>query len=132
MRTSLLTKAVLLTTLLTGCSLAFSDDDSDKDAQVTHTVMFWLKEDTSKETVDAMIEAVEEFEELPMVDQVFVGRPMASEREVVDSSFGIGFTLVFPDEEALKQYETDPGHLAISRERLLPHVIRGVVYDYQR
>ena len=132
MRTTLLVKAVLLAMLATGCSLAFSGDDSGRNTQVTHTVMFWLKEDTSKETVDAMIEAVQKFEALPMVDHVFVGRPIPSEREVVDSSFGIGFTLVFPNEEALKQYETDPGHLAISREQLLPHVIRGVVYDYQK
>ena len=131
-RASLLLKTVLVMTMASSCCTAFSDEDSTGDKQVAHTVMFWLKEGTSEDTVDAMIKAVQKFQELPMVDHVFVGRPIDSEREVVDSSFGIGFTLVFPDEEALKQYESDPGHLAISREQLLPHVTRGVVYDYRR
>jgi len=48
---------------------------------------------------------------------------------VVDDSFDIAFTLIFEDEKSLREYEHDKTHLDVSRTMILPHVVRGVIYD---
>ena len=65
-----------------------------------------------------------------MVNAVYVGQPLMSDRDVVDDSFGIALTLIFDDEKSLRQYEADPYHKRISGEIILPNVIRGVIYDH--
>ena len=123
---------VLLMAQLVLSTSVQADDHRDEYAQIAHTVIFWLKEGTSSETANQLVDAVAGFESLPMVDHVYVGRPMPSEREVVDSSFGLAFTLIFSDENALRQYEADPEHRKISQEQVLPYVVRAVIYDYRQ
>jgi hypothetical protein len=70
-------------------------------------------------------------EDLPMVEAVHVGRPIMSDRDVVDDSFGVAFTMTFKDEAALQAYNADPDHKR-SSAMTLPHVARGIIYDYKR
>lgn len=100
------------------------------DAMVYHTVVFWLKPDTTAETVTEITQSVKALENLPMVEQVVVGTPMMSERDVVDDSFGVAFTMMFKDEAALQAYNDDPQHKK-SSQKTLQHVVRGVIYDYK-
>ena len=65
-----------------------------------------------------------------MVEKVLVGGPIMSDRDVVDDSFSVAFTMVFKDEAALQAYNTDPDHKK-SSQRTMPHVARGVIYDYK-
>jgi len=58
-----------------------------------------------------------------------VGTPIMSERDVVDDSFSVAFTMTFKDEAALKAYNADPDHKR-SSAMTLPHVVRGIIYDY--
>jgi hypothetical protein len=69
-------------------------------------------------------------EELPMVEAVHVGTPIMSDRDVVDDSFSVAFTMTFKDEAALQAYNADPGHKR-SSAMTLPHVARGLIYDYK-
>lgn len=58
-----------------------------------------------------------------------VGRPLASGRPVVDSSYDVGFWAVFEDRAAYEAYEHDPAH-----ERLLaawkPRVKQLRIFDF--
>jgi hypothetical protein len=54
-----------------------------------------------------------------------------SDRDVVDDSFGVAFTMTFKDEAALQAYNADPDHKR-SSAMTLPHVARGIIYDYKR
>ncbi|MDG1007495.1 MAG: Dabb family protein [Alphaproteobacteria bacterium] len=97
---------------------------------VFHTVIFWLKADTPAGKLEEIIANTKSLESLPMVEKVYVGQPIMSPREVVDDSFSVAFTMVFKDEAALKAYNADPRHKK-SSSRALPHVARGVIYDYK-
>ena len=96
-----------------------------------HTVIFWLKPDTPKSKVDEIVESIKSLETLPMVEKVMAGTPVMSERTVVDDSFSIAFTMIFKDEAALSAYSEDPTHKKISTEVTMPHVDRGIIYDYK-
>ena len=74
--------------------------------------------------------SVKGLEKLSMVEKVLVGGPIMSDRDVVDDSFSVAFTMVFKDEAALQAYNTDPDHKK-SSQRTMPHVARGVIYDYK-
>lgn len=98
--------------------------------KVYHTVVFWLKADTPSATVEEITRSVKALGNLPMVEAVVVGTPVMSEREVVDDSFSIAFTMTFKDEAALAAYGADPTHKKSSKFTM-QHVARGVIYDYK-
>jgi hypothetical protein len=97
---------------------------------VFHTVVFWLKADTPPGKAEEIIANTKSIERMPMVEKVYVGQPIKSPREVVDDSFSVAFTMVFKDEAALQAYNADPHHKKLS-SRTLPHVARGLIYDYK-
>lgn len=104
---------------------------SASSASVYHTVVFWLKPDTSKSNFDEIVKSIKSLEALSMVEKVIVGTPIMSDRTVVDDSFSIAFTMIFKDEAALSAYSADPTHKKISTEVTMPHVDRGIIYDYK-
>jgi hypothetical protein len=131
-------KLSLLNALSAGCILlAFASTPVKAEpvvtpsAKVYHTVIFWLKPDTPPVSVNEIARSVKSMEKLPMVEQVLVGTPIMSDRDVVDDSFSIAFTMIFNDEEALSAYNADPYHKKISSEVTLPYVVRGLIYDYK-
>ena len=98
--------------------------------KIYHTVVFWLKADTPSAAVDEITRSVKALENLPMGDSVVVGTPVMSEREIVDDSFSIAFTMTFKDEAALAAYGDDPEHKK-SSDFTSQYVMRGVIYDYK-
>lgn len=97
---------------------------------VYHTVVFWLKPDAPAGKAAEIIKNAKGFEKMPMVEKVLIGTPIMSDRKVVDDSFSVAFTMVFKNKAALDAYNADPHHKKISREKTLPFVARGVIYDY--
>jgi hypothetical protein len=100
-------------------------------SKVYHTPIFWLKPETPNATVAKITASMRAMEKLTMVEQVLVGTPSMSDRNIVDDSFGAAFTMRVKNEAALAAYNADPHHKKISSEVTLPHVERGVIYDYK-
>ena len=98
---------------------------------IYHSVVFWLKPDVSASQADEIIRSIKSMAALPMVQEVLVGKPVMSDRAIVDDSFSIAFTMIFEDAAALQAYGADPYHKKISSEVTMPYVARGVIYDYQ-
>lgn len=119
----LIASLLLLTTFITAPAKA-------EEATVCHTVVFWLKPETSAATIAEITSSIKDLENLPMVEKVIVGTPVMSERDIVDDSFSVAFTMIFKDEAALQAYNVDPRHKK-SSQRTLAHVVRGVIYDYK-
>lgn len=103
---------------------------SEESTAVVHTVVFWFRLGTAETVVETVIEEVKKFESLPMVRAVYVGKALMSDREVEDDSFSVLLTLVFDSEQKLRQYESNAYHQRVSKEIILPHVIRAVIYDH--
>ena len=98
---------------------------------IYHSVVFWLKPDVSASQADEIIRSIKSMAALPMVQEVLVGKPVMSDRAIVDDSFSIAFTMIFEDAAALQAYGADPYHKKISSDVTMPYVARGVIYDYQ-
>ena len=126
-RRALLPILFTLTWVITAVAAAPVSAETGK---VYHTVVFWLKADTPRATVEEITRSVKALGNLSMVESVVVGTPVMSEREVVDDSFSIAFTMTFKDEAALAAYGDDPEHKKSSKFTL-QHVTRGVIYDYK-
>ena len=126
-RRSLLPILLTITSLVVALSAVPAKAETGK---VYHTVVFWLKADTPSGVVEEITRSVKALENLSMVESVVVGTPVMSEREVVDDSFGVAFTMTFKDEAALAAYGEDPEHKR-SSEFTLQYVTRGVIYDYR-
>lgn len=96
---------------------------------VSHTVLFWFKPDQA----DAMAAAVHAFylEWVPGVagvEQLFVGRPLGTAREVVDNSYHLMSFTRFRDRDAADAWQRDPVHDKL-RTLLGPGLDRVQVYD---
>ena len=124
------TPTMIATTLLALTLLSAAPIKAEQ-ASVYHTVVFWLKPDTTDAKVAEIIRSAKAMQDLPMVEKVLIGTPIMSDREVVDDSFSVAFTMIFKDEAALQAYALDPHHKQISSEVTMPHVARGVIYDYK-
>lgn len=99
------------------------------DTCIEHVVLVWLKEPQNPEHVRRMLDAARSLTAIPEVLELRAGPPLASEREVVEDGFTLGFVFRFADAEALARYEVDPRHQRALREVLVPLAERFVVQD---
>jgi len=78
---------------------------------IIHHVFFWLKDPSSSEDRNKLIEGIRTLERVQTVRQIFVGLPAATEdRTVVDSSYSVSELLFFDDLAGQKNYQDDPIH----------------------
>ncbi len=97
--------------------------------RLMHAVVFWLRADAADGTAAAMAKFYrEEISQVAGVEQVFVGEPVGTDRDVVDGSYQLMSSLVFKDETAATAWQTDPVHAAF-RDRFGASFDRVVVYD---
>ena len=88
---------------------------------IYHSVVFWLKPDVSASQADEIIRSIKSMAALPMVQEVLVGKPVMSDRAIVDDSFSIAFTMIFEDARSapslwcrpLPQEDLERGHNAL-------------------
>ncbi len=122
-------KHLLLLTLLaaTGCAgLGSRHDDV-----LQHVVLIWLKDAGNAEQQAKIIEVSKSFRDIPGVLQVQAGKPVASDRGIVDDSFDVGILVVVPDERRLAEYLAHPIHQRAKNDVLMPLVEKVLVYDFQ-
>ncbi len=100
-------------------------------SEIVHTVFFWLKEGTSEEQKQELIQDCNTLlRTVSSVRHVAAGPRTATGDDVVDGSFGVGLVVHFDDEAGLKHYSKAPRHLEFIEKH------RGVwekvqVYDFQ-
>lgn len=97
--------------------------------QVSHVVVFWLKNPQSTADRAALSQASKSFRSLPGVVRVEVGRPLPVRRPRIEQSFDLAVILTFRDRAALTRFASDPRHTAAVRSVLKPLVKRYIVFD---
>jgi len=81
-------------------------------SQVVHHVFFWLKNPSSKEDLNKLIEGLKTLKGIETVRKIHIGLPASTEnRDVVDSSFSASELLFFDDLAGQKTYQDHPIHL---------------------
>ena len=82
--------------------------------EVTHVVLFWLKEPGNKLHRNNIINASHSFTNIPGVINVKAGEPLPASREVVDDTFDVALVMTFSDKTA---FERPPNHRLRYRSR---------------
>ena len=114
--------AALLLACLAGCASR---------GQVSHVVIYWLKNPGDETARQRIIDESAKFKEIPGVVRVTAGRAIPSTRPVVDSTWDVGFVITFKDEAALRAYDVHPIHKqAVSVSR--PLTAKLLIYDIKR
>lgn len=71
---------------------------------------FWLKEQTESNKV-ALYSGLEKLAEIDLIKEAYIGKPAATNREVIDSSYDFSITFIFDDKSKQDVYQDHPDHL---------------------
>lgn len=84
---------------------------SQKKTPVVHHVFFWLKNPSSKEDLQKLLEGLKTLRKIETVRAIHIGVPAPTEqRAVVDGSFSASELLFFDDLAGQKTYQDHPIH----------------------
>ena len=76
-----------------------------------HHVYFWLKNPGSKDDKDKLIEGLRKLSKVSTIKMFHIGRPAATNRDVIDRSYAASWLAIFDDQAGQDSYQTDPIHL---------------------
>lgn len=109
-RRNFIVTTALLSTSLSASALA-PPNDKQKKQQVIHHVFFWLKNPSSKEDLNKLIEGARRLEKIETVRKIHIGIPAAvAARPVLDSSYSTSLLLFFDDLIGQNTYQDHPIH----------------------
>ncbi len=93
-----------------------------------HAVYFWLKPETTPAQVRQYEELALAMSAIPGVKHLWLGRPAATDRPVIDRSYSYALTVVFSDPAAEEVYQKHPIHDTF-REKCGTFWNKVVIYD---
>ncbi len=76
-----------------------------------HHVYFWLKNPDSKEDLQQLIDGLKKLSAVKTIKQFHIGRPAATNRDVIDTSYSVSWLLLFDNAADQDSYQVDPIHL---------------------
>jgi hypothetical protein len=93
-----------------------------------HHVYFWLKNPNSTEDLEKLVAGLVELSKIPAIQSYHIGKPAATDRAVIDTSYSISWLNVFQTAEDQENYQHHPIHLAFV-ENCSPLWVKVQVYD---
>ncbi len=102
-----------------------------KPQTVTHVVFCWMDSTVNEQQIDSLIERTKKLNEIPGIIDLSVGRPLSSERPIVDDSFSFGIAMTFANSEDMKLYLIDERHTSFVNTFIKPKLSKILVYDIQ-
>jgi hypothetical protein len=98
---------------------------------IIHHVFFWLKNPSSKEDLNQLLEGLKNLEKIKTVRKLIIGVPASTEkRDVVDNSYHASELMFFDNVEDQEAYQDDPIHKKFVEE--CSHLwVKVIVYDMQ-
>jgi hypothetical protein len=99
--------------------------------QVEHVVLLWLKDPADAAGRQRIVDATKTFTQIPGVLSVSVGKAIAAQSPVVDSTFDVGIVIRFKDHQSLLNYNPHPIHKKAADEILVPQAKTIKVYDVE-
>ena len=110
--------------------LAQRADSAPVRGQIEHAVYVWLKRPGNAEHRAALVAATEELRKSTgLIRSFHYGRPVPSNRPVVDDTFDLAIIMRFDNRRALAAFEKHPAHRRAKKEILQPLARKVVVYD---
>lgn len=119
-------KLFLIVTIVFGFAIpAYSSDQA-----ITHVVIVWANEEVSEGQVSEIIDKTDVLSTIDAVQALKIGRPVMSERKIVDDSFTFAISVEFKNKADMQRYLEDETHLKYVQTVLTPVVKKFVVYDF--
>ena len=81
-----------------------------------HHVYFWLKNPGVEEDRIRLLAGLKKLSSAPTIKQFYIGVPAATDRNVIDRSYGASWLALFDDEAGQESYQVDPIHLKFVEE----------------
>lgn len=98
---------------------------------LSHVVIFYTKADLPGATENLLAGAERFLRPIPGLISFHVGRPVPSDRPVVESSYQVALNIQFADKAAEQAYQIHPEHLRFVEEAFKPNCERVVIYDFE-
>lgn len=76
-----------------------------------HHVYFWLKNPSSKEDLEKLIDGLEKLSKVKTIKMFHIGKPAGTNRDVIDTSYSVSWLCLFDDAAGQESYQVDPIHL---------------------
>jgi D-alanyl-D-alanine dipeptidase len=97
---------------------------------IDHAVFVWLQRPGHARDRATLIRATRELQKSTgLIRSLRYGRPVPSDRPVVDDTFDLALLMRFPDRRALAAFENHPDHQRAIKEILHPLARKVLVYD---
>lgn len=87
-----------------------------KKGMFIHHVYFWLKNSSNEDDKAKLIEGLKKLSKVKTIKNYYIGKPAATRREVIDSSYDVSWLLFFDNAAGQDSYQTDPIHLKFVEE----------------
>lgn len=97
---------------------------------VNHVILVWFKEDTSPEWISRVMSETLKLQNIKQVKTLNIGKPIASDRPIVDSSFDLGIYMRFDSIEDLNTYLKDIRHSDFFKTYIQNKTRKLVIYDF--
>lgn len=81
-----------------------------------HHVYFWLKNNGNINDRDKLVAGLTKLTQLASIKQSHIGVPASTSRGVIDNSYDVSWLLLFDDEKAEANYQTDRMHFKFIEE----------------
>ncbi len=76
-----------------------------------HHVFFYLKNPSSQEDLQALVEGLKKLSAAPTIKMFHIGKPAETDRPVIERNYSVSWLLLFDNPEDEAAYQVDPIHL---------------------
>jgi hypothetical protein len=76
----------------------------------THSVYFWLRDDLSADATKRFVDGIRSLTTIESVQHGFIGRPAATDREIIDRSYSYALIVSFANDADHETYQVHPVH----------------------
>lgn len=104
-------------------------EDKTQDNPIIHIVLVWLNDPGNEKHLQQVIDTSYQLKEIPVVQEVQVGKSLSSDRIIVDDSFDIGIYMKFHSVKDMKDYLVHAKHKQAVKTVLMPLANKILVYD---
>lgn len=117
---------LMLIILLSACSTSYIKGGQP----INHIVLVWFDETVDDRYIHEVAIATQQLKRIPGILEIRTGRPIGSERPVVDDSFDLGVVVRFDTVEKMQSYVDDPVHKKFVENYLQGKIKKLIVYDF--
>ncbi len=108
-----------------------NENRQPKAPMFSHVVIFWTKPENPKAADELLAGMNRYLRPIPGALHFHIGRMVPSHRAVVDQTYQVALSLIFPDKPTQDAYQVHPLHLEFLEKVFKPNCAKVVVYDFE-